>query len=189
MITQRNTQILPANTAHLLRQMVVASGRHMVAENKLAMRANIVRTLARTNHMEVPLLGIAPLFDGVRLITRTNPNWALYNLSHDPLYRSSKFPIPARDLWRLQRLYRSGIQFDALYVAHELPPDFRPGYDALDLSLFVPAPPAFATRLAEHLGHAADGIMSTCLPWLENHSPLWLRLVLVRQWQCCETRF
>ena len=109
------------------------------------------------------MLGVAPLFDGVRLMTRTHPNWAFYNLSHDPLYKAGKFPLPGCELRRLQRLYRSGVQFDAMYVAHELPADFRPSQDKLELSLFVPVPPAIAIRLADGLGRSANGIVSTCL--------------------------
>ena len=126
MNTNPNAQIVPVSTTLLLRQMITVSGRHMPVENILALRAETVRTLARTNRLELPVLGAAPLFDVVRLVTRTRPNWALYNLSHDPLYNTGKFPIPARDLHRLQRLYRAGIQFEAMSVAHELPADCRP---------------------------------------------------------------
>jgi len=160
---QRNTRIVPVTTAVLLRQMLIASGRHMLVEKRLAVRAEMVRAQAGVIHVDVPMLGVAPLFDGVRLVTRTRPNWALYNLSQDPLYLAGKFPIPRRDLHRLQQMKRAGIQFDVLYLAHELPADFCAGQDRLELSLFVPQPPLAATRLAEGLGRGADGIVSTCL--------------------------
>lgn len=163
MTTLSNTHIVPITTTLLLRQMIAAHGQRVIVEENLAMRAKTVQTLARTDRLEVPMLGVAPLFDEVRLITRTRPNWALYNLSHDPLYKTGKFPLPARDLRRLKHLYYAGIQFDAMYVAHELPLDFQPGQDNLEMSLFVPAPPVFATHLAEHLGHAANRIVSACL--------------------------
>jgi hypothetical protein len=160
---QPKTQIVPASTTFLLQQMIAASNQLPGARNTMIKRAEAVRTLASTHGLELPVLGTAPLFDGVRLINRTTPNWAVYNLSHDPLFQNGSFPVPGRDLRRLQRMYRSGIQFDAIYMAHELPPDFRPGVDELELSLFVPTPPEKATRLADRLGRTSEGIVSTCL--------------------------
>ena len=154
---------LPTATAMVLRQALSICGQATPVESRLARRAEMVHRLARMHRLDAPLLGPAPLFDGVRLIIRTRPAWALYNLSSDPIFEQGAFPLPARDLRRLQRMYMAGIQFDALAVAHELPETFRLGNDQLELSLFIPAPPPAATRLAAGLGRLANGILSSCL--------------------------
>ena len=162
MHTQSVTRITPIHTAVLLRQMAVASRQQMPLGHSLAQRACGVIERARTSRLEIPILGSAPLFDDTKLMTRTRPAWAYYNLRRDPLYLAGRFPIPAQHLRQLRRMEKAGIQFDAFYVAHELPSDFRPEQDALTLNVLQPAPPAQALRLADDLGLAADRILSVC---------------------------
>ena len=163
MNTTSKPTALPVATAVVLRQVLSLYAQPAPQERRLARQAELVHRLARINRLDLPLLGRAPLFDGVKLIANTRPAWALYNLSQDPVYKQGRFPLPARDLRRLQRINKAGIHFEALAVAHELPATFRPGYDKLDPCLFIPAPPANATRLAAGLGTLADGMLSTCL--------------------------
>jgi hypothetical protein len=162
MNTQPVTRITPIHTALLLRQMVAASGQDMPLAHSLARRAGSVVEYARAERLEIPVIGSAPLFEEVRLVTRTRPAWALYNLSRDPLYLAGRFPVPARHLRRMRRMEAAGIQFDAVYVAHELPDDFRPGQDPLTLQVLAPEPPTQAVTMANHLGLATDRILSVC---------------------------
>jgi hypothetical protein len=160
MDTQIRNRTLATSTTHLLRQMLVVSHQPAVVQHSLIERAKMVRSIADAKGIPVPILGTNPLFDGVKLVTRTTPNWAFYNLSHDPLWKSGKFPIPRRHLRNLNRLYRGGVEFDALYVAHELPVDFDHENDRLEPGLIEPAPPKAALGLAQRFGVAADGIVA-----------------------------
>ena len=162
MYPQTQTRVSSAsNNTYLLRQMLASSNQTTAIDKQLINRAELVKSISAAKRVPVSILGSAPLFDGSKLVTRTTPNWALYNLSQDPLWQNGKFPIPVKHLQRLNTLYRGGVEFDALYVAHELPMDFQPDHDRLELSLVEPPPPATAMRLAHGLGLATDSILAT----------------------------
>lgn len=158
--TSTQTHLSQTGLAHLLHHMIVPSHQSSVTEKSLMEKAEMVRTICLAQRISVPVLGVNPLFDHVKLVTHTTPNWAVYNLSHDPLWQTGKFPIPLHHVRRLKRLYRGGIEFDALYVAHELPMDFDHKNDRLELGLIKPSPPKNALQLAQKLGVATDGIVS-----------------------------
>ena len=160
METQIRHQTLAVSTAYLLRQMLVVSQPLRSIQQPLINRAKLVKSISVEKGIPLPILGTNPLFDGVKLITNTTPNWALYNLSHDPLWQAGKFPIPRQHLWRLNQLYRGGIEFDALYVAHELPADFNYKNDHLELRFIKPSPPKTALQLAQKFGVTTDVIVS-----------------------------
>lgn len=161
MNAHNSTNKLLKGTEYKLRQLLIPSPQPPVVVKALDDRAEIVRSISAKTGISIPILGQAPLFDDYKLVTHTAPNWVIYNLSHDPLWKNGKFPIPLIHLERLKHLYRRGIEFDALYVAHELPLDFCSDSDPLELSLVKPAPPIIATRLSEGLGLAADSILAT----------------------------
>lgn len=156
-----STSILPSTTTYLLRQMLLASNRSQTINLKIVKQLGLVKSISARLGIPIPALGVAPLFEDVQLIKRTRPNWALYNVYHDPLWKTGYFPIPRADLRRLHRLYRNGIEFDALYVAHELPLDFNPVTDHLELSLIKPAPPEASTQLARNFGAVSDAVVAT----------------------------
>lgn len=160
METQIRNQILAPSTTYLLQQTLEVSHQSTEIHLSLIERAKMVRAISIAKGIPVPILGINPLFDGVKLVTHTTPNWAFYNLSHDPLWRSDRFPIPRQHLQRLNRLYQGGVEFDAMYVAHELPIDFDHENDRLELSLIEPTPPKAAMQLAQTFGVATEVIVS-----------------------------
>ncbi|HLO13657.1 MAG TPA: hypothetical protein VK206_02435 [Anaerolineales bacterium] len=161
MNNQRNTSILPSTTSYLLQQMLLISNRSMVIDRRIVKRLSLVKSISARTGVVIPSLGIAPLFEEVKLITQTRPNWAFYNVQHDPLWQRGHFPIPRKHLHRLNQLYRNGIEFDALYIAHELPPEFDSETDHLELSLIEPEPPQKSIRLAQGFGVVSDGIVAT----------------------------
>lgn len=156
-----NTSVLPATTTTLLRQVLLASNHSPAIDPRIVKKLSLVKSISAQVGVAVPALGVAPLFEDVKLLTQTRPNWAFYNVSHDPLWQTGRFPIPRRHLRRLKRLYHGGIEFDALYVAHELPPDFDPETDYLDLSLIEPAPSEGSIRLARTFGVVSDAVVKT----------------------------
>ena len=160
MDTKIHSQSVARSTAALIQHMLVVSHQSSAIERPLLHRSELVNSISTANGISVPRLGAAPLFDGVRLITHTTPNWAFYNLSHDPVWATGSFPVPRQHLRRLKRLYRVGVEFDALYVAHELPANFHHEEDLIELEWIKPSPPATALRLSQNLGFAADRIIS-----------------------------
>jgi hypothetical protein len=153
-------QTIASSTATTLRLMLANNHISTSVDRSLVEKTDQVRSLSASAHQPIQMLGFKPLFDGVKVLSQASPAWALYNLSRDPLWISGRFPIPARHLLRLYILHYAGIEFDALYVAHELPLDFLPGSQSLECSLIAPGPPALATELSHHLGHATDRIVS-----------------------------
>ena len=160
METQIRNQTLAVSTSYLLRQMLVDSHPLTSIQQPLINRAKRVKSISIEKGIPLPILGTNPLFDGVKLVTNTTPNWALYNLSHDPLWQTGKFPIPRQHLRRLNRLYRGGVEFDVLYIAHELPADFNYKNDYLELKWIKPPPPKTALQLAQKFGVTADVMVS-----------------------------
>ncbi len=155
------TSVLPSTTTTLLRQMLLASNHFPAIDLRIVKQIRLVKSISAQMGISIPILGTAPLFEDVKLVTQTQPNWAFYNVSHDPLWQTGRFPIPRRHLHRLKGLYNSGIEFDALYVAHELPPDFDPETDHLDLSLIEPAPSDRSVKLAHTFGIVSDTVVKT----------------------------
>ena len=160
METQFHKQTTAHNTIYLLQQMLKVSNQSTAISNSLVERAKMVRSISVAKGIPIPELGINPLFAGVKIVTNTTPNWAIYNISQDPLWHSGNFPVPRNDLRRLNQLYLGGIEFDAMYVAHELPIGFDHENDSLELSLIEPAPPMQAIGLAQKIGLATDGIVA-----------------------------
>lgn len=155
------TAALPTTTTALLRQMLLASNHSPAIDVRIVKQLRLVKSISAQMGIPVPVLGTAPLFEDVKLVTQTRPNWAFYNVCHDPLWQTGRFPIPRRHLHHLKGLYNSGIEFDALYVAHELPPDFDPEADHLDLSLIEPAPSNRSVKLAHTVGVVSDAVVKT----------------------------
>ncbi|MBL8099791.1 MAG: hypothetical protein JNK81_11455 [Anaerolineales bacterium] len=161
MYTQTSNEARINSSTYPLRQILRHSYQSQNLEKRLIDRAELVKSIATKKGFDLQILGNAPLFDGYKLSKHNNPYWALYNLSHDPLWKEDKFPIPAKHLRKLNDLHRAGVEFDVLYVAHELPMDFKPDRDHLELSLIAPPPPTTALRLAHSLGFVADSILAT----------------------------
>jgi hypothetical protein len=92
------------------------------------------------------------------------------NLADDPLFHAPQgFPVPRHILAQLRQVARSGIDFDALYVAHEVTPgQVRP--DApLALEALMPPPPAPVLQLSNRLGEGAAALwVWATLPWMLN---------------------
>jgi hypothetical protein len=123
--------------------------------------------------LPVRYLGTRPLFAGFQVYPGQARDWVVVNLADDPLFHAPQgFPVPGRILAQLRQVARSGIDFDALYVAHEVTPgQVRP--DApLALEALMPPPPATVVRLSNRLGEGAAAL------WVWTTSPLMLNPLL-----------
>jgi hypothetical protein len=66
-------------------------------------------------------LGVQALFDETRLYQGTDSDWALAPAEDDAHLKAGPLPIPRRQLAQLKRLPESGLNFPAVFVAHEIP--------------------------------------------------------------------
>jgi hypothetical protein len=136
-----------------------------------------VVALARRAGVELECLGVQPLFDETRLYPGPERSWVLAPANDDPLVRRRELAIPGRELRTLARLLESGLDFPAVYVAHEVPTarlarvrlpgqvGIQPGgFASLDLlasqRLVDPVPvPAGTARIARRLGIGAGAVL------------------------------
>lgn len=87
-------------------------------------------------------LGYAPMFRGHPKIFRgQRSDWAMMNLTDDPTFVDGRMIVPrvvARDI---RKTLKAGIDFDAIYVAHEIPTNSVQLGQKVPLDLIMPPPP------------------------------------------------
>ena len=122
----------------------------------LQIKQQAVAEIARTQHLPVKLLATAPLFDDIHVIEGQQNDYVMMPLSADPLYQDRDgFPVNRSVLGNLQRIQRSGLEFDNLYVVHEVPRGaVGPGTLGIE-SAIMPPPPRRLQQLSYDLGMAA----------------------------------
>lgn len=114
------------------------------------------RTLDRASARNLPIryLGTRPVPARTELYPGREADWALMSLSGDPLFYSNgrRLVVPAAVKRDIDRALEAGIDFDALFIAHELPAGLvRPG-QPIPLDLVAPPPPPEMQRYAERTG-------------------------------------
>jgi hypothetical protein len=131
--------------------------RRQPCEPNLLARQRAILARDRRDDLSIEFLGTMPLFSGHRVYPGYNRDWALINLADDPLYRDRDgFPVPKRILKSLRRIQRSGIEFDAIFAAHEVPAGSIREDRPIDAKLLAPPPPAPMQRLSQRLGNASN---------------------------------
>lgn len=76
-------------------------------------------------------------FCGTAIVKGTSTDWAFMPLDDDPLNRPSallrnhKYPVPRSVLKQLKEIAATGVEFDILYVAHEMERGAQPTWDSL----------------------------------------------------------
>jgi hypothetical protein len=146
----------------------------------VALRDESERVLALAGRagIELERLGVAPLFSDTRLYPGPQRSWVLAPAADDPLVRRRELAIPKPEFRALARLLEAGLDFPAVYVAHEvptarlvgtgLPAQVRTvapgGFAPLDLlasqRLVDPVPVSARTaRVARHLGAGAGAVL------------------------------
>ena len=137
-----------------------------------------VAALARRAGVELECLGSHPLFPETRLYPGPETSWVVAPASDDPLVRRGEMAVPKPEFGALARLLEVGLDFPAIYVAHEvptarlvrsgLPSDVRilqsGSFTALNVvasqRLVDPVPvPARTARAARHLGAGAGVLL------------------------------
>jgi hypothetical protein len=113
--------------------------------------------LARIAWDDLPVryLGTMPLFAGHRVYAGASTDWVVLNLADDPLFHDRHgFPIPGRVLDDLRRVERS-LEFDALFVAHEVPRGAVVEDRPIPREALLPPGPRPVVQQSERFGEAA----------------------------------
>lgn len=124
--------------------------------------------VARTAGSDLPVryLGCMPIFKGHRVYQAPERDWALLNLADDPLLGDRDgFPIAKRILETLERVRRR-IDFDTLFVAHEVPRGAVVEGRPLPAEVVIPPPSKAGRELPDGLGQAGQAL------WMVAASPL-----------------
>jgi hypothetical protein len=133
-----------------------------MVEPALRARAEHLAVQSREEGLAVPYLGAMPLFSGHRVYPGRQYDWVLVNLAEDPLFHDRDgFPIPTAILERLRAIERAGVDFDALYVAHELEKGRIHDGQPLTAEMLQPPPPKAVEQLSARLGDAAPRMWAT----------------------------
>lgn len=116
-------------------------------------RQQAVMKKSEQNGLPVRYLGTMPLFAGFRVYNGQRYDWVLVNAAEDPLFKDRDgFPVPGRILDELHRIQRSKLDFDVLYVAHEVPRGAVCEGAPLTTEMLMPPPPKAVQRLSDRLG-------------------------------------
>ena len=101
-------------------------------------------------------LGIMPLFDGHHVYQGSERDCGLMRLEEDPLYQSRDgYPMPTQVKERLASIQDAGIDFDAIYVAHEVEKGSLVEGRPIDPLAVIPPPAPSIRRRSKQLGSIA----------------------------------
>jgi len=83
-----------------------------------------------------------PLFTGHMVIPGPQVDWAFMPLNEDPLFLDQPYgyPVPSAILTELHRIVNTGMEFDDLYIAHELPKGVIEQGQRATLEMLAPPP-------------------------------------------------
>jgi hypothetical protein len=141
------------------------------AHREVPALARTVDELLRKVPGRLEFLAVAETFSEVRICERDGVPWLVGPAQSDPFVAQGKLPIPAVAHRKLKGLRRSKVDFDAIYIAHELdrarvervlgcvPTGSRVVRTSVAVELVdAPPEPAAAVRAAEGLGKIAGGV-------------------------------
>ena len=105
---------------------------------------------AREHQLPVRFGGYHPVFTGhqVVLLPDAPTDWVVMNITQDPVFTSSRkstrkgtLYVPDKVLAEVQRALRAGIDFDSIFIAHEVEKGSVSPHSALDLHTLMPQRP------------------------------------------------
>jgi hypothetical protein len=133
----------------------------VVRQSLMNRHVHIAETINR-EQLSVSLIGFAPAFNGIQMYPGQPNDWALMNLGDDPLFHANRgrlvAPRQVRD--HLRHISKSGLDFDTLYIAHEVPAGIVQPGKAISLEAFYPPEPSDLKRRANWLTGASDSLWS-----------------------------
>jgi hypothetical protein len=104
-----------------------------------------LHTMTTSDELALPVrfIGYAPVSNEPRVFRGVASDWTLMPLTRDPLYYASgnKLLIPEAALADLARIHRAHLDFEALFIAHEVPQNSLMLGQAVPLEVLAPPPP------------------------------------------------
>lgn len=127
-------------------------------EPKLAQRCEMVLDTARRHKLSLGLCGVRPEHGGVEFVERLASDWVVMPVSIDPGYIQHGMVMPESALQVLLRIRQTGLDFDDIVVAHELPKGaYRPG-QPLPVDLLLPPRTTEVRQGSAGLAKVADAL-------------------------------
>lgn len=109
-----------------------------------------MHTMATSYKRNLPLrfIGYAPVSNKTQVFRGVASDWTLMPLTRDPLYYASgnKLLIPEAALADLARIHRARLDFEALFIAHEVPQNSLMPGQAVPLEVLAPPPPPHLSK-------------------------------------------
>lgn len=97
---------------------------------------------SQKSNLDLVCLGYGRLFSSIRVYPGLSTDWLIAPLVNDPAFRANnnKLCVPKKVKASLVACVKAGIDFDVIFIAHEIPKNsIRPG-TPLDLNLLLPPP-------------------------------------------------
>jgi hypothetical protein len=98
--------------------------------------------LIQKNRLPVRFFGYAPLFSGSLVYPGPKSDWAIMNLPDDPFYsqHNGRLYAPRAVVTDVKKFHDAGLNFDGVFIAHEIPKgSVRRGED-VPFELIAPPP-------------------------------------------------
>lgn len=126
--------------------------------HELLKRHNNIEIKTRENNLPVRFLGYNILPNQTCVYPGEKTDWAIMSLKRDPTYYSNgkRMIVPGAVAQQIKNIVNAGVEFDAIYVAHEIPKSsIKPGQD-VPIELIAPPAPPEALRRVRKLSSAAE---------------------------------
>ncbi len=117
---------------------------------------------AERHRLPVVFIGCAPANEGTKVFKGVETDWGLINIAEDPHYldQDRRAVMPLRVQHELRTIARTGMDFEAIYIAHEVEKHSLVPGQSLTLEMIAPPAPEDFTKRSSMLNVAADGIWS-----------------------------
>lgn len=113
---------------------------------------NRAMELTQKHDLSLRFMGYAPAFNGVHLHRGRKSDWVVNPIAIDPPYKSSGkvLYVPPSVRENVGRTLTAGVNFDAVYIAHEIPAgSVQPGQPVPPELIMPPPPPSTARYLSD----------------------------------------
>jgi hypothetical protein len=130
----------------------------------LAKKHDFTLNCATQTGLPIQFLGYAPAFDGVKVFRGQGTDWALMNVSDDPIFtRRDKFPMPRVVVQSVRQAVKAGLDFDAIFIAHEIPSGQIRSGTPIPYELIMPPPPRRTLQRLHHLEKAISIVQAAAM--------------------------
>lgn len=89
---------------------------------EVAIRYEETTRLSSPHNLSIQFVGLRPVFEGVKFYPGKNFDWALMNITEDPLFQTQggKLYVPDHVLEDFANMREAGLDFPVTFIAHEI---------------------------------------------------------------------